>query len=180
MNHLDIRVTLPVDLEAVLKVETAAFGKTEEANLVKDLLNDSSAEPRLSLMASLEDQAVGHILFTRANLEPDQNLKTYILAPLAVIPSCQKVGIGGKLIETGMQILKGWEVDWVFVLGHESYYPRHGFSPAMKQGFEPPFPIPEQFTAAWMGQTLILNSAVSYRSKVIPAKTLNKPCYWGQ
>ena len=132
------------------------------------------------MLALFDTQAVGHILFTKAVLDPPIALKAYILAPLAVIPAFQKQGIGGSLIKQGLQILADWGVDWVFVLGHESYYPRHGFSPALKLGFEPPYPIPEQFTAAWMVQALTHTCSATYRGKVIPAETLNQSQYWGE
>jgi putative acetyltransferase len=180
LENLDIRESLPEELAAVLAVERAAFGSGEEVRLVMDLLKDPSAEPVLSLLALFDTQAVGHILFTKAVLDPPIALKAYILAPLAVIPAFQKQGIGGSLIKQGLQILADWGVDWVFVLGHESYYPRHGFSPALKLGFEPPYPIPEQFTGAWMTQALTPNCSANYRGRVIPAQTLNQPQYWGE
>jgi len=180
LENLDIRESLPEELAAVLAVEQAAFGSDEEVRLVKDLLKDPSAEPVLSLLALFDTQAVGHILFTKAVLDPPIALKAYILAPLAVIPAFQKQEIGGLLIKQGLQILAGWGVDWVFVLGHESYYPRHGFSPALKLGFEPPYPIPNQFAGAWMAQALTPTSVGSYRGKVIPVQTLNQVRYWGE
>lgn len=53
----------------------------------------------------------------------------YILAPLAVVPSCQKQGVGGLLIAEGLQLLRERGAKLVFVLGHKEYYPRHGFIP---------------------------------------------------
>jgi len=178
LENLVIRESLPEELAAVLAVEKAAFGSGEEIRLVKNLLKDPSAEPVLSLLALFDSQAVGHILLTKAVLDPPIALKAYILAPLAVIPAFQKQGIGGSLIKQSLQILAGWGVDWVFVLGHESYYPRHGFSPALKLGFEPPYPIPEQFAGAWMAQALTPTCNGSYRGKMIPAQTLNQARYW--
>ena len=178
LEYLIIRESLPEELVAVLEVEQAAFGSNDEADLVKNLLKDPSAEPILSLLAFIDSQAVGHILFTKLVLDPPIAIKAYILAPLAVTPAFQKQGVGSSLIKQGLQILAEWGVDWVFVLGHESYYPRHGFSPAWKQVFEPPYPIPEQFTASWMAQALTPTCISTYRGKVIPAEALNKSHYW--
>ncbi len=179
-KNLVIRESLPADLEDVLAVENEAFGSEEEADLVRDLLNDRTAEPRLSLLAFVDDLPVGHILFTQALFDPPAAVKGSILGPLAVIPSHQNEGIGGKLIEKGLDILKRQGVDWVFVLGHESYYPRHGFRPAQKQGFDPPYPIPAEFTNAWMAQALTPNPSDIFQGKIIPAKTFDDPKYWGQ
>ena len=64
-----------------------------------------------------------------------------ILAPLAVVPDAQGQGIGGALIEHGLSLLQRSGVGLVFVLGHPGYYPRHGFEPAGRLGFDAPFPI---------------------------------------
>ena len=49
---------------------------------------------------------------------------------LAIVPDAQKQGIGGKLIEQGLEFLSKSRVDLVFVLGHPEFYPRYGFKPA--------------------------------------------------
>lgn len=168
------------DLDDLLAVERAAFGSEEEAELVRNLLNDSTAEPRLSLLAFQEQQAVGHILFTRAYLDPVIDLIVSILAPLAVTPDYQRQGVGGYLIKEGLEILKKEGVDLVFVLGHVSYYPLHGFKPAIPVGFEPPYYIPPDFTDAWMGQALNPTRWGSYLGQVKCAETLDRPEYWGE
>ena len=179
LDNFVIRESGPAELDELLAVERMAFGSEDEAGLVRNLLNDSTAEPILSLLAILENQPVGHVLFTQAVFDPPVAVKGRILGPLAVIPSHQKMGIGGKLIEKGLDILKNQGVDWVFVLGHESYYPRHGFRPAQKQGFQPPFPFPSEFTNAWMAMPLTLTSITTYEGIVIPADTFNHHRYWG-
>ena len=73
------------DLEDVLRVEREAFGSDEEAELVRDLLDDPTAAPLLSLIAREDDRAVGHILFTTARLGESKDT-----------PSTQKQGIGGN------------------------------------------------------------------------------------
>ena len=143
-------------------MERAAFGSGEEADLVRNLLNDPSAVPRLSMLAFHKQRAVGHILFTRAYLVPEIDLSVSILAPLAVIPEYQKQGIGGSLFREGLAILEKEGVDLVFVLGHPSYYPLHGFKPAVSAGFEPPYYIPPEFTDAWMVQALTPAGLGSY------------------
>lgn len=43
----------------------------------------------------------------------------------------------------------------VFVLGHATYYPRHGFELcAGDKGYPVPYPIPEEHKACWMMQPL--------------------------
>jgi len=179
-SDLIIRESTPSDLDNLLAVERAAFGSEEEAELVRNLLDDPSAEPRLSLLAVEEQQVVGHILFTRAYLNPEIDLRVSILAPLAVIPDYQKQGVGGSLIKEGLAILEKEGVDLVFVLGHPSYYPLHGFRPADPVGFEPPYYIPSEFSDAWMVQALNPTCWGSYQGQVNCAQALDRSEYWGE
>lgn len=178
-NKLNMREALESDLNELLIVEQSAFGHDKEAILVRDLLNDSSAKPVLSLLAFKKDRAVGHILFTTARLSDTKDTASIvILAPLAIVPDAQKQGIGGKLIEQGLKLLSESGVDLVFVLGHPEYYPRYGFKPAGHLGFEAPYPIPHKHADAWMVQSLRPGVIGTVRGTVICADALNKPEYW--
>ena len=167
------------DLNDVLFVERSAFGRDDEAELVRALLDDPSAKPLLSLIACKDDKAVGHILFTAAHLTKTKYTATSaILAPLAIIPDAQKQGIGGMLIERGLQLLSKSGVDLVFVLGHPAYYPRYGFKPAGHLGFEAPHPIPDEHANAWMVHALRPGVIGTVRGKVMCPDALNQPEYW--
>jgi len=176
---MNIREATDSDFSDVFLVEKDAFGHEKEANLVKDLLSDSSAKPLYSFLAFNNDRAVGHILFTSARIEGEhKGLSISLLAPLAVLPDFQKQGVGGKLIAHGLQHLTNAGVDLVFVLGHPGYYPRYGFKPAGVQGFEAPYPIPEEHANAWMVQELSPGVIGSVSGKVKCADMLNKPEHW--
>ena len=167
------------DLNDVLFVERMAFGHDKEAGLVRDLLVDPSAKPILSLLAFEDDRAVGHILFTTARLTESQDTASLcILAPLAIVPDAQRKGIGGKLIEQGLKLLSKSSVELVFVLGHPDYYPRHGFKPAGKLGFEAPYPIPDEHAGAWMVQELRPGVIGSVHGKVMCSDALYQPQHW--
>ena len=172
----DIRIATESDLDAALAVERAAFGGGEdEAALVRNLLADPSAEPRLSLLAWDGHEPVGHILFTAAKLG---GTTATILAPLAVVPERQKQGIGGQLIRHGLDMLRDQGVGLVFVLGHPEYYPRHGFEPAGRLGLHAPYPIPEEHADAWMVQALRDGVIGHVTGTVRCAKAMDKKEYW--
>ena len=101
-----------------------------------------------------------------------------ILAPLAILPEEQKKGIGEKLINEGLRLLKESGTELVFVLGHPTYYPRCGFIPAGGQGFEAPYPIPEEHAEAWMIQELNDDVIKNNSGKVQCSKVLNEPQHW--
>jgi len=174
-----IRDATASDLDDVLRVEREAFTEEDIAPLVNDLLVDPSAEPVLSLLAFDDgENAVGHILFTHAVLEPVSGITIALLAPLAVVPGSQRQGIGGALIRQGLDMLKEADVELVFVLGHPGYYPRHGFEPAMRHGFAPTYPILEKDADAWLVQALRPGAIEEGRGRVICADALDKPEYW--
>jgi putative acetyltransferase len=165
------------DLESVLHVERLAFGEEDVAGLVRELVDDPSARPSLSLLAWDGDRPVGHIMFTAARLDGAlRDVSISILAPLAVVPDAQRRGIGGSLIEHGIQRLREQGVELVFVLGHPGYYPRHGFEPAIRLGFLAQYPIsPEE---AWMVRALRPGVIGEVRGTVVAADAMNRPEHW--
>lgn len=175
---MHIRSAAAAELERVLAVERAAFGADAEAELVQALLSDPSAQPTLSLLALRGERALGHILFSRARLEANGRCSIALLAPLAVVPSAQSQGIGGRLIAAGLLGLAASGVDLVFVLGHPGYYSRHGFRPAGALGFAAPYPIAPEHADAWMVQELRPGVIGSCRGKLICARALDRPEYW--
>ena len=180
MKELIVRETITEDLEALLEIHRLAFQEEDVATLTKNLLLDETAQPLLSLAAFYRERAVGHILFTRAFIKEGtiQNFPVQILAPLAVLPEFQKNGIGRKLVENGLHILKQRGTALVFVLGHPEYYPRFGFiNDAIGMGLFAPYPIPEKNRDAWMVQSLNEIPADSYKGQIVCARAMDRPEY---
>ena len=179
-QHIFIRETGSDDLNDIMKVEKSAFGYDKEAELTAAMLNDQTAQPHISLLAFSEEKPVGHILFTRAYLNNYERQPLFhILAPLAIIPEFQGKGIGGMLIREGLKRIREIGSEMAFVLGHISYYPRHGFIPdAKKLGYSAPYPIPEPVKDAWMVQTLTPNGFTIPKGKILCCDELNRPEHW--
>ena len=175
---MEIRESAKSDFDKIMDINRAAFKSDEEPKLVADLFQDQSAKPLLSLVAISNEEAVGHILFTKCRLVPKANVSAVILAPLSVLPSHQRMGIGGELIKSGLKILENRGVDLVFVLGHPSYYPMFGFKQAKPLGFDSPFPLCDSQINAWMVLELRLGIIENTCGKVVCADQLNKPEYW--
>ncbi|MFO7942837.1 MAG: N-acetyltransferase [Anaerolineales bacterium] len=182
--QVQIRRSIHSDLQPISDTVSAAFNESqqeekENANLVLDSLADPTAKPFLSLVAFAEDLIVGYILFTKVQIMNSvQDVSASILAPLAVMPAYQNLGIGGLLVNEGIKQLKEMEFDLVFVLGHPNYYPKFGFIPAGKEGFEAPFPIPQEHAGAWMVKELKPGIIENTSGKVKCADSLNDPKYW--
>lgn len=123
----------------------AAFGRRDEADLV-DALRDEGVV-LVSLVAELDNRVVGHIVFSRMWIETaNERIAAVALAPVAVLPEHQRRGIGGKLIERGLDLLRSATERIVIVLGEPHYYPRFGFSTEKARGLANPFP-PEAYMA---------------------------------
>jgi len=132
------------DFSAVYTILEGAFGQSNESKLVELLRKSSDFIPELSLIAKVDNNIIGHILFTKIKIE-DENGNEYdslALAPMAIIPKLQKKGIGGKLIHYGLNKAKKLGYPSVIVLGHEHYYPKFGFMPTDKWNIKAPFPVP--------------------------------------
>ncbi|MBT3180122.1 MAG: N-acetyltransferase [Candidatus Marinimicrobia bacterium] len=151
---MEIRKENINDYSDVYNLNKATFEEDEEAKLV-DLLRKSSAFiPELSLVAIIDKKIVGHILFTKIKIIDDKGNKneSLALAPMAVVPSLQKKGIGGQLIKTGLEKARKLNFESVIVLGHEKYYPRFGFKPTKQWGITAPWDVP---TNVFMGIELV-------------------------
>lgn len=131
--NLEVRQETPEDEAAVHALNASAFESDAEARLV-DALRAGGALT-LSLVAVVDGEVVGHIAFSPVVVEAEGRVMHGIgLAPMAVAPSHQRHGIGGRLIEGGLQRLRAQGHPFCVVLGHPDYYPRHGFVRASLNG----------------------------------------------
>lgn len=155
--NLTIRQEDKADYKKIYELNLLAFEEKEEAVLVDLLRENDEFIPQLSLVALLNNEIVGHILFTIIKIIDDNENEheSLALAPMAVLPKYQKKGIGGKLINNGLSIATNLNFKSVIVLGHEHYYPKFGFVPTSKWNIKPPFEVP---TNAFMGIELVNNS----------------------
>jgi putative acetyltransferase len=134
-----IRPESEADFAAIREVNEQAFARdgrlgTDEADLVEALRRNGNSI--VSLVAVLEGEVVGHVMFSPMTIRPATGGEylTIALAPLAVHPRVQNQGIGGALLNAGLEEIRELGHDAVFLLGHPTYYPRFGFAPARHRG----------------------------------------------
>lgn len=161
-----IRQEVQNDYEGVYKLITDAFATAEHADgneqdLVVDLRKGDGFIPELSLVAEIDGELAGHIMFTRATVGNDEVL---VLAPLSVKPKFQKQGIGTALISEGHRIAKELGYQYSLVLGSELYYPKTGYIPAEQLGIDVPQGIPsDNFMAIKLQENAkAISGAVTY------------------
>ena len=141
-----IRQETSGDTSAVFEVVRSAFEHArpsdhDEHHLVERLRKSSAFVPELSLVAESDGRVAGHILFTEIRIADTTQLA---LAPLSVVPSLQRMGIGGQLIREGHRIAKEMGYTFSVVLGYPDYYPRFGYRPASAFGIRAPFEVPDE------------------------------------
>ncbi|MBJ7439134.1 MAG: N-acetyltransferase [Sphingopyxis sp.] len=141
-----IRAATAADADAVDAIVRTAFAGTDfgyqgEAGLVRMI--EAEGDTLVSLVAERDRAIVGHVLFSRMDVEADgAALSGAGLAPVSVIPERQGRGIGDALIRAGLDALREQRVTISFVLGHQSYYPRFGYSADLAARFASPFAGP--------------------------------------
>ncbi len=133
-----IRPSRPEYMYAIEAVNEAAFGGPDEARITRALHADGDSV--LSLVASGNIEIAGHIEFFRIRI--DGAPAGVGLGPMSVLPEFQKTGVGASLIRLGLTALEGAGETIVFVLGHETYYPRFGFAAETAQPFRAPWSGP--------------------------------------
>jgi len=142
-DGLLIRPELKGDYEKITGLNDFAFGQKGEGRLVETLRRNPLFIKGLSLVALLEGNLVGHILFFPVLIRDGQKVfRSLALAPMAVLPGYQCKGIGTALVNTGIDEAREGKHRSVIVLGHREYYPRFGFRPAIHYGIIPPFNVP--------------------------------------
>jgi len=138
-----IRPECESDWDGVRDVNDAAFGGSAESTLVERLRADGDLT--LSLVAVEDGEIVGHIAFSRLeipHIDGEHKLHGAALAPMAVAPTHQRLGIGSELVRQGIENCKELDIDVIVVLGHADYYPRFGFSAYMAECLKSPFSGP--------------------------------------
>jgi predicted N-acetyltransferase YhbS len=175
---MKIRESVEDDKKSIRKVHLNAFDQSERetvSQLAIDILEDKTALPILSLVAEQDNEIIGSVIFSSVNIEGNEGISAYILAPLAVSKFAQRIGIGTLLINNGLETLKQRDAEIVLVYGDPDYYMRTGFKAG--HNLKPPYKLeyPEE---AWMAQELVENILTKIQGTVQCARSLSSPEYW--
>ena len=161
-----IRTEIPADYAAVYDLNKQAFdGRDAEPQLVEAARQESGA---ISLVAEVDGQVVGQILFTPVVIETESvSIPAISLAPLAVHPDFQNRGIGMALTRRGLEECRAQGHRIAIVLGHPNYYPRFGFSAELAKPLACPW---GDCGEAWMAMELTPGALAGIKGKVLYPK----------
>lgn len=143
-NRLNIRPETKKDFSKITQVNDFAFGQKNEGRLIERLRQTEKYIPELSLVAELDDEIIGHILFYPITIHSDiSKFLSISLGPMAVAPVHQRKGIGSQLVIEGLEAAKKLGHRSVIVVGHPEYYPKFGFKRASQWNIKVPFEVPD-------------------------------------
>jgi putative acetyltransferase len=136
-----IRREHPADHEAVRTIHVEAFRRDDtepmEARLLDALRRCDAWIDRLSLVAELDGEIVGHDVCTRGFIDGRPALG---LGPIAVSKSRQRDGVGSALMHAMIGAADATDEPLIALLGSPDYYGRFGFVASTKVGIHAPDP----------------------------------------
>lgn len=140
---IKIRPERVLDIYPVRHVHVTAFPTTEEADLVDRLRTNGKSD--ISLVAEMDRNVIGHIVFSRVTFDPPLDVIAYALAPMAVLPGHERHAVGRRLVQNGLAECHARDACMVVVLGDFGYYSRFGFERASRHGLRSEFGAEESF-----------------------------------
>jgi len=130
-DEVIIRCERRSDEEDVARIFREAFGRTWEGELVVQLR--TTGELVFLLVAQHRGRVIGSAVFNRVVISGPRGSHAAVgLGPVGVAPGLQRRGVGTRLIEVGLELLKDLGHTRIVVVGDVSYYGRLGFRPAEK------------------------------------------------
>ena len=129
-NKKDYRRVEEITREAFAypdRIERGGIGCPYEHWMVHELRKrDGILE--LSLVATVNDEIVGHIICSKAEVRRDGNsLPVLNLGPISVQPEYQRLGVGKALINELIIKAKDLGYGAILFFGRPEYYPQFGF-----------------------------------------------------
>lgn len=140
---MKIRQATLQDLKDIMYTTELAFenepmSDNQEHTLVEELMHSDSYIPELTVVATIGNKIVGHIMYSKIKIDEYDGVA---MAPLSVHPDYQKQGIGTALMHYTLSKIP-LSVP-IVILGHPSYYTKFGFIKASTYKIKAPFEVPD-------------------------------------
>ena len=171
----------PNNIEEIKQLFTKTFSDSEGqsegiliGNLAYDLMTSTNGNDLYGFVATENEQIIGSIIFSRLAFENEIN--AFLLSPVAIQTSHQGKGIGQKLIDFGLKILKENGVELAFTYGDPNFYSKVGFSHVPEELVKAPLKL--TFPEGWLGQSLVNDEIELIIGNSHCVDALNKPELW--
>ena len=138
-------------------------------------LTDQIQDPSiLGIKAHSNSEILGSLFLTQ--LQFQEGIQAYLLAPVGVHPNHQGKKIGTQLIEHAIQYLKSQDTPFLMTYGDPKYYSRFGFQGVSEQVLPPPFPLSQP--EGWMYRGIKLNRIPVITGKALCVEPFNQRNLW--
>jgi len=143
-------------------------------NLAYELITETDKKDLYGFVATEHERIIGCIFFSRLTFESD--ICAFILSPVAVHTDHHGKGVGQKLINYGIKILKDEGVELIMTYGDINFYSKVGFKLVSEEVVKAPLKL--TYPEGWIGQSLISDIVAPIAGNSFCVKALNKPEYW--
>ena len=139
---INIRKERPDEYKKVENVVREAFWNIYRPGCFEHLIlhnfrNNSNYVSELSNIITLDDEIIGQILFSKAQLENLSNNEKFEIGtfgPVSILPEYQKNGFGDQLINYTLENAKNLGYKYIVIFGNPNYYKKFGFASAINYG----------------------------------------------
>ena len=128
----------------------------------------------IGFKAHANNEILGCIFLTQ--LQFQEGIQAYLLAPVGVHPNHQGKKIGTQLIEHAIQYLKSQDTPFLMTYGDPKYYSRFGFQGVSEQVLPPPFPLSQP--EGWMYRGIKMNHIPVITGKALCVEPFNQRNLW--
>jgi predicted N-acetyltransferase YhbS len=176
-----IRAERGSDVVAREALLDACFGENRHARTCQRLRDGRAPAEGLALSVMRQGRLVGTVRLWHVSAG---GIPALVLGPLAVDPSCRKLGVGGALMNRALATAKQRGHGAVILLGDAPYYTRFGFSTLKTGELSLPGPFERDrllglelrdgaLDGAW--GTIVSSGASAPETKIHRAKKIPRP-----
>ncbi len=137
-------------------------------------MTNTDADDFYCFVARENNEIIGAVFFSKLTFE--SGVKAYILSPMATLTKHQGKGIGQKLINFSLDVLRKNGVELAVTYGDSNFYSKVGFKQITEDIV--PAPLELSYPEGWLGQSLIGDRIDPIVGKSYCVEALNKQDLW--
>ncbi len=160
-----------------IKTFSDSEGKSEGlviGELTNNFMTNTDADDFYCFVARENNEIIGAVFFSKLTFE--SGVKAYILSPMATLTKHQGKGIGQKLINFSLDVLRKNGVELAVTYGDSNFYSKVGFKQITEDIV--PAPLELSYPEGWLGQSLIGDRIDPIVGKSYCVEALNKQDLW--